>query len=100
MKDLYYSSSVSISQQYANVQNGDADVSHSAKATVDEGAAAAARTSRSRTEAAASGATCSVKYVGPEGASQYSERRCTSTGVASKYPTVPATIPCTSSSCV
>jgi hypothetical protein len=73
MKEFDFSSFVSISEQHTNLQNGDADVSHSTEATVDEGAAAAARTSRSRIEAAATGATCPVKYPRPEGACQYSE---------------------------
>jgi hypothetical protein len=73
MKELDYNSFVSISEQYTNLQNGDADVSHSTEATVDEGAAPAARTSGSRIEAAATGATCYVKYPRPEGSCQYTE---------------------------
>jgi hypothetical protein len=74
-----------ISKQSTNIQNGDSDVSHSTETTVDERTATAARTSGGRTEATATGATCSVAYASPEGACQYSERRCTSTSFASKY---------------
>jgi hypothetical protein len=69
----WLNSFVSIFEQYTNLQNGDANVSHSTEATVDEGAAPAARTSRSRIKAAAIGKTCSVEYPRPEGACQYPE---------------------------
>jgi len=71
-------------EQSTNIQNGDADVSHSAQAAVDERTAPTARTSGGRTETAASRASCPTTYPRPEGACQYSECRCTSTGVTSK----------------